>query len=467
MKRPLKNVTALILGDGGSRVIGFGVTVYLARILEPAGFGIITIGMAVLGYLLLAASPGIQTVEARNVAAVAHVDRERLGAVLSLRLVLALLLWLGTWGAAMLVIDRPETREIVILYAAAMVPLALVLDWFFAGREQFGPVGLSKVVNNAVYALVVIFFVRSAHDLRFTPVAFAFGALASAVTLFLLYRRQFGIIALRWDPAAWKRIAEANIPVGLATALGQNVTNLPPIVIGALMGASDAGQFSAAMKLVFVMLILDRLLNALFLPVMSRYLASRSDEIPQLFATVGRTVLLVILPGTVLSLLLAPWLVPMVFGEGYGDAVTLFRVLSPYAGLTVLSSMYVVTLIAAGRERDYTRLMMISSAVLAVLVLLLTPAFGPVGAAWGVVGGETVALVLLAREARIITGVTYGQLLLRPLAVTVPMTASFLLTSFMHPLFAALIGLGMFAAAALLAGGVRRDDIRFLRERFL
>jgi O-antigen/teichoic acid export membrane protein len=35
VKRPLKNVAAMLLGDAGSRVIGFGVSVYLARILEP------------------------------------------------------------------------------------------------------------------------------------------------------------------------------------------------------------------------------------------------------------------------------------------------------------------------------------------------------------------------------------------------------------------------------------------------
>jgi O-antigen/teichoic acid export membrane protein len=467
VKRPLKNIAAMLLGDGAARLIGFGVNVYLARILEPEGFGVISIGMAVLGYLLLVASPGIQTLETRTVAALGDVDRERVGAVLSLRLVLAAALWMITALLAVMVLDDKVLQGSVIRYAAAMIPLALLLDWFFAGRELFGVVGAAKTINAGVYGTLVLVFVHSGGDLLLTPIAFALGTVASAGMLAIIYRRRIGRIGLRWDPAAWRRIAAANAPVGLAVFLAQNVTNLPPIVVGVLGGAASAGQFSAALKLIFSLLMLDRLLNALFLPVMSRYAASRPEEVPQLFAVVGRTVLLAGVPITILGIILAPWIVPLIFGEGYSGAVGVFQILIPYVAMTLLSSVYVTVLIASGKERLYTALMIASTAVLAILVMSLTIGFGAAGAAWGVLGGEACALVLLARKAHALTRVNIRALLVRPLAVCLPMAAGLLLLPLMHPLSAALIALGILACSTLIAARNGWSDIRFLREKFL
>jgi polysaccharide transporter, PST family len=466
VKRPLKNVAAMLIGDAGSRVIGFGVNVYLARILEPAGFGIITIGMAALGYLLLAASPGIQTLEARNVAALGHVDHQRVGAVLSLRLILALLLW-GAAALAGPLIPDEAVRASVVRYAAALLPLAFLLDWFFAGREAFGAVGASKIVSAGVYAGIVVLLVRSADDLLLTPLAYTLGTAAAAVMLAVLYQRRFGWVQMRWDPGTWKRIAGENAPVGLATFLGQNVTNLPPIIIGAMAGAAQAGQFSAALKLIFALLMFDRLLNALFLPVMARYVASRASEVPALFAIVGRTVLFVILPLTILCMILAPWLIPLLFGDGYKEAAGLFCILAPYVAMTLLSSTYVVVLIAAGKERRYTTIMISATAVLATLVVLLTLIYGAAGAAWGVLGGETVALVLLGHEAHRITGVRVRRLLSRPLFAALPMCAGFFLIPPMHPVQAALTAIAIAVPFAAVAGWRSGGDIRFLREKFL
>lgn len=467
MKQPLKNAGALLIGDAGSRVIGFGVTVYLARILEPAGFGLITIGMAVLGYLLLAASPGIQTVEVRNVAASREVNPGRVGAVLSLRVALALLLLPAAWLAAAFVIEDPGTRTLVLLYAVALLPLALLLDWFFSGRERFGVVAGARLLNAGVYGVSVVLLVRSAGDIILAPAAFILGAGAAAAMLLIRYRRECGPVAFRWDPPAWRRILGENVPVGLATLLGQNVTNLPPIVIGLVAGASAAGQFSAAMKLVFVLLMLDRLLNALLLPVMSRYVASRPEDVPRLFTAVGRSVLLVILPCAILCAVLASELVPLIFGEGYGEAAVLFRILVPYVVLTLLSSLHVMMLVAAGKERRYTLLMIVSSAVSALLVILLALVAGPAGAGWAVVGGEAVALMLLAREARPVTAVPIRQIILRPAAAALPMAACLLWLSWLHPLIAAAVGIVVFGLSVVLLGGVSGEDLRFLRGRVL
>src|SRR5512137_3156507 len=93
VRRPLRNMTALFAGDVASRGIGFLITIYLARILGPAGFGLVSVGMALLGHLQLLSSPGVQLVEARNTARADGMDDRRFSGVLALRLALSIVLF--------------------------------------------------------------------------------------------------------------------------------------------------------------------------------------------------------------------------------------------------------------------------------------------------------------------------------------------------------------------------------------
>ncbi len=468
MKRPLRNVLALVMGDAGTRIIGFVVTVYLARVLEPSSFGVINIGLAVLGYLLLAASPGIQVVELRNVAAAPEVDTGRVGSVLSLRLALAFALLLGTWLMASLFVSDADTRDVVILYSCSLLPLALSLDWFFMGKEDFPTVSGSRVAGAFAYGFGAMALVRTASDLRATPVAFAAGNLLAAGILMAVARRQYGVIMLRWQPGAWLEILKTNLPVGLAAFLGQNVVNLPPLVISLVLSTAAVGYFSAAMKLIFVLLLLDRVVNAMLLPVFARYFSARPSEVPRLLTVVTKSVACCALPIGVLCAAYSGPLTGLVFGGSYSEAAPLLSVLAGYFVITLLSSVCVATLLGARKERQYTMIMVISSAFLVVLVVLLTLFSGATGAAWGVAGGELTAFLFLAKEVKSVTGVNVMTLLLKPALATVIMIIPLLIllrSGLSIP--AGIIGVVVFITGVFLTRTLRSEEINFLKERLV
>ncbi|MFN0158058.1 MAG: oligosaccharide flippase family protein [Bacteroidota bacterium] len=467
MKRPLQNILAMMLGDAGSRLIGFLVTVYLARILEPSGFGVINIGLSVLGFLALAGSPGIQVLEARNVAAAREVDRERIATVLAMRLALAVILLIAVWiGVRFLVTDQ-NTRTIVVLYAVSLIPLALMLDWYFLGKEDLLGVGVAKIATYAVYGTGVWVLIHSSEDVYLTPVAFAVGNITGMAFLFLRYRRQHGFVRLQWDPKAWGNILSENIPVGAATFLGQSVVNLPPILIAVFLSASEVGIFSAAMKIIFLLLILDRVFNALFLPVISRYYSHQPDQWPRLFAIALKTVVLLVLPIGVLGVVMSGSVINLVFGPGYGNATGVLAILLGYFVCTLVSSIFVNTLIVAGRDKKYTQIMFISTLILGILVVTGTVVFGLTGAAVGVVVAEAATMCLLGLEAQRIAGVSILPVIVRLLIAGAAMACVAFLLAGEH-LAVMLVGtLSTFVITVAATKGVDKEEIRFLQERFV
>ena len=467
MKRPLRNVISLSGGDAGSRVLGFLITVYLARVLEPAGFGVIHIGLAVLSYLALAGSPGIQILETRNTARSTRIDYQRIGDVLSLRVVLALGLWIGVSLVCVIFIESEDTRDVVILYGASLIPLALLLDWFFQGKEEFTPVGGSKLLNYAIYGLFVLVLVRSADDVRLTPVAFALGNVVAASFLFVLYFRWFGQLRFQWQPASWKQILRSSVPVGVATFLAQSAINLPPIVIGILLTSADVGVYSAAMKLVLLLLLLDRIFNGLFLPVVSRYSASKPLDVQRLVSITIKVIVVVALPLTVCTVIAANEAVALIFGSGYEAAGTLAQLLVGYFAITLANSVFGCTLIGIGREKEYTRMLIQGSTFLVVAVVTLTLFLGINGAALGVLVGEFSILVLQVLETKKVISLKVTKIILRPALASIAMGFTAYVAREMNVVLVLVISMAVFAVTIVLVKGLAKDEIRFLRERFV
>jgi len=467
MKRPLKNLLSLGFGDAGSRFLGFLVTVYLARVLEPSGFGVMNIGLAVLGYLGLVASPGIQILEVRNVAKLTGLDSARVGSVVSFRLALALLLWSGTIAVVHLVVERELIRNIIILFAASLVPLALMLDWFFQGKEDFVSVGIAKLVNYVVYGLLVLAMVQGKEGLLTAAAAFGAGNIAGAAILWVAYRRRFGRVKMQWSPAVWKEIATAGIPLGAAMFLTQSATNLPPLVIGMVVGTAEVGVYSAAMKLVFFLLLFDRLLSALFLPVVSRYFVTRSDVVPRLAEMTVKIIIVASLPIVVIGIILAPIAVVLVFGSSYEGAIPVLRILLGFFSFTLLNSVYMGILIGAGREKEYIRNAVAGALVLALLIIVMTAIAGIHGAAFGVAAGEFVILMLMMRASGLSVRVRFGHALIKPLAAGVVMAVVAYLSNDAGVLANCTLAFVAYVTALALLRGITRNELQFLRERFV
>jgi polysaccharide transporter, PST family len=423
MKRFVRNIFSLFSGDALLRLIGFSITVYLARILSPSGFGLFGIGLAVLGHLQLVASPGIQIIETRNVAAEAGEMSVRVGGVLFVRSVIAIVLAILAGMILPYVVGQPEMASCILLSLLSLFPMALFVDWVLQGKEDFVPLSASRVAGYLVYAAAVFLLVRSSGDVLYAPVAFFLGNMVTAIALLggLAYR--YGVPRLSWAPALWRAILVENAPTGAAVFFGQMVFNLPPLVVGYFLGTHQTGLFTAATKLVFLLMMADRVLNAVLLPALTRLLAERPDEVPALLSLIVKLIWLVGAPVAICGFIVAPTAISLVYGPEYAGAAIVIQIMLCYVGLTLVNSVAVCAIVSSKNEGAFARRMIAGSGVLAIAVIILTPLFGLAGAAAGTVVGEAVTLGLMAGKAMRFQPLLRLRPTWRGLAVLVPLCA--------------------------------------------
>jgi O-antigen/teichoic acid export membrane protein len=399
MKRLVRNIFSLFSGDALLRLIGFVITVYLARILAPSGFGLFGIGLAVLGHLQLVASPGIQVIETRNIAARAGTMPVRIGGVLVVRMTIAVLLAILAGVVVPFAVGSPELASCILLSLLSLFPMAVYVDWVLQGKEDFVPLSVSRVAGYLAYAVAVFLLVKQSGDVLYAPVAFFVGNMVTAIALLIGLAYRYGMPRMAWTPDLWRAILMENAPTGAAVFFGQMVFNLPPLVVGYFLGTYQAGLYTAATKLVFLLLMADRVLNAVLLPALTRLLAERSEDVPALLSLLIKLVWLIGIPTAICGALAAPAAIRLVYGQEYAGAAIVVQLLLVYVGLTLVNSIAVCTIVATKNEGAFARRMIAGSAVLAIAVIVLTPIAGLAGAAIGATIGEAVTLVLMTRKA--------------------------------------------------------------------
>lgn len=467
LKQPLKNTVAIGSADLVSRLLGFLATAYLARRLGASSFGLISIGLSVLGYVSLVSSPGLHIMGIRKVAASPESERLWTGDVTMLRFVLSLLGILLAGLLSLAILGPTSVWTMIVYWSWVAVPLALSLDWYFQGKSDLGPASLGRMLIYLIYLAGILLAVRSPEDVGWTAISFFVANVAGALLLGIVFTRRVGPLELRWRPQKWAPLLRESLPLGLSTILGQTIMNLPVILVGALLTAADTGFFSAAMKLVFFVLMIDRVFYTLFLPVVSRYRTRGEADFSRAAALGMKVMLTFSLPVMVAGMCYAPTFIALVYGPGYEPAAPVLQWALPYVLFTTMNTVLMSVMYADRRDAEFLRIMAVGTGLIVLLCTVLPPVLGVQGSAIGLSVGEAAMTAILLFRVKAVVPWS-GSATLVPMFAGGALMAGTILVLWQLPVALVIpVACIVFACTILVTGGLNRDDLRFLWGRFV
>ncbi len=465
MKKVSGNFLAVFFSDGITRIIGFAATVYIARLLAVEGFGLINFGLAFISYALLFANPGLTVIGAREVAKDAS-DRRYIEEILGLRLVLAAVIFIIFFVGTFLISDEGMTKQVILLYSVALFPFAVLLEFVFQGREEMAYIGVSRILQYAVYLIGLLIFVKSTRDILFVPLSFVVGYAASALFLFVIYVRKYRSFRFRFSLSQWRVILTASIPVGLAIIFNQVTISLPPIVLGLFKTNYEVGIFSAAYKVIFTLLIIERVFYYVFFPVLSRQYAENPEKLKSNFSFLTRFLFALTMPLSFGGLVLAPGIIHILFGQAFHDASNVLRVLLLYFVIVPINTIYGYGLIAIDREKQFSRIITLTAVISAALILLLGLKFGFYGAALALLISESLSIFLMHRALKRVVRFECIRYVLKPLVASIVMVFVLYLIQSWHLFTAIMIGICAYLAVFYLIRGFSTQDLKNIRHMF-
>jgi O-antigen/teichoic acid export membrane protein len=394
VRRLTTNFLSLAASEVARKVLGFLSVAYLARRLTVADFGLVSLGFTILSYTINISTAGLNLFGVKQVAR--GVDDTFTGRLIALRLFSAAVVFVLTALVAILVVHESLTVKLIVLFSCSLFAHALMLEWFYLGKEEMYVVSVGKSVTAAVYLILLLFLVRTDGDILLVAVAAVAGDFAMMLFYNIKYKRDGGVLQPVLDFSASKQMLRQALPLGTGTVLGQISVNLAPLALAILMTNVEVGLYSAASKLVVFLLLFDRVLGVMLLPASVRVHASSPDQLSLRLEEALKWILITALPICVGGMLVSRDIIRLVFGENFALAAELFQILIWFLCFTMIHTVFTTGLVAVAPTKIYGRVMMISAVVYLGTIVIFTRLFGLYGTVSAVVFSEG-ATLLLAR----------------------------------------------------------------------
>jgi O-antigen/teichoic acid export membrane protein len=302
---------------------------------------------------------------------------------------------------------------------AAAGAAQLTLSGALRSAQDLRPEATAKLVAGVLMLLVSGVCVALAPRAGTMLIALAVANLLALVPMLRAAR-----IVIRRGPAVrpWKSIRRA-APFGAMALATLAYYRSGTIALSAFSSSTQTARFAVASTVAWGMLCLANAVTTGLLP----RLADASDAADRAAVTrralVWITALGVVL-GVGVALFARPLLV-LVFGTRYGDAAAPLTVLAVATVLIAPAGVLGTALVAVGNLRPVAIQVGASLVVNVVVLVLLVPSQGALGAAAATLACETVALVLLAcTAARSLPGLAALPRLRAPVTSAVPAKAA-------------------------------------------
>ena len=405
-KRIAKNFSWLFFGNGLNGLMVLFMTVYVARVLGAASYGLYQFAQAFLIYLVLLVDHGLSILGVKEIAC----DKTRASqTALNIFVVRFLVACSLYFLAAGFLIVLPVNQQVRLLFFATFFFVfyrALSSEWVFQGLETMEYIPIFKIITTILTFGLTLWIIKGPQDIvKFPLIQAVVGVSLAVIFLMVIFRWILPARAKMLTPQKWGSIFWRALPLGVSVLLVQIYSNMDTIMLGFMDRQEVVGYYNVAYKVFYVCLGIFVVWLQTALPVMSRRMATDLASARVFIIKYARLTALAFIPMMLFVFLLAPVIIELVFGQEYLRAIPALRILIlQLLSVTIGTTFSLLILIPAGRYKDYLISVGVGASVNIVLNFLLIPRFSMLGAATATIVAEISSMLTAVYFARRVLG---------------------------------------------------------------
>ncbi|MFA6603515.1 MAG: flippase [Patescibacteria group bacterium] len=389
--RVAKNTAYLLSASVGQKILAFIYFTIVARSVGVEGTGRYFVAVSFTTIFSIFVDLGLANVLVREVAKVPENAQKLLANVLGLKAVLGVLTVAAVLLVSRLIGYPAETRLLITVAAGVMVldSIHLVLYAVMRGFQNLRYEAIGVVTGQAVIITTGIVFVLLKLPLVSLVIALLCGSIWNVAWAAWILNRQFGVKPiLRFDEAVIRFFGQVALPFAFAGIFSRVYSYIDSVMLSRLVSEEAVGYYSVGYKLTFAFQFLPMAFAAAIYPAMSEYYVKDRAKLAAVFMTAIKYLLLVVVPLTVGTFVLAGPIIHLVYGPAYDKSVLPLQILIFSLVFAFLYWPCGSLLNACDRQSQNTTVMGVTMIGNIILNVFLIPRFEAVGAAWSALIGN-------------------------------------------------------------------------------
>jgi O-antigen/teichoic acid export membrane protein len=397
-RRAALDIAVQAIGRFGNLALGVVVTLILVRGLGKGGFGEWSTVFAVTQIAANIGELGLNQVAVARAASEPERERDWLGALLSLRLALAVPTALLALLAVLLI---SPTRSVAVAGAliagTILVNAPAALNTVFQVRVR-NDISIATITLGSVlwFAGALAVSLLSKRIEAFAAVFLAAGAVTTAVTVALALRQM--PLRMRCSRTLWEPLMRVGLGVGAAGILVTLYVKLDQVLVFELAGSQPAGLYAGASRVLEqVQFIPSSVMTTLF-PLIAAAYPRDLARVRALLQSAGEYLAMASLPALAFTIVAARPIVELLFGASFAPAAPALPILM--GAFVAISFGYLNgnMIVLMRLQRAFFGYAAAGLLLNAPLNVLLIPRYGFLAAAWLTLATECLVMALTMRH---------------------------------------------------------------------
>lgn len=342
-----ENASWLIFEKGFTLIVGMAVGIYVARYLQPEGFGLLNYAISFVSIFSAFSTLGIDQIIVRELAKSDARKNELLGTGFLLKFAGSVFLFV-LMGFVLLFMehDRITNTLIIIIAGAELLKGFEVVNYFFQAKVLSKHVIQVQLLINFAMSITKIGMVFIRAPLIWFALIVAITSLMNAAGYYYAYQRKVG------TPRAWRfnkpmayELLRESWPLALYGIALNIQARIDQVMLGKMLNNYEVGQYSVALKVIEIFGFVPIILMNTFMPAITKArevtVALYHSRLVNLYRLMFLAFLLVSVP----IYFFAEDMVRIMFGARYqaaGYLLSLFALRLFFSNMGVGKSVFIV-----------------------------------------------------------------------------------------------------------------------------
>jgi O-antigen/teichoic acid export membrane protein len=407
MAHSVKTNYILNLINTGSQMLFPLITFpYACRVIEADGIGQVNFFSSIIGYITLFTCLGIPMYAIREIARerddVVKMNRTAIE-ILTLHTLLTLA---GYIIVVLLCLFVPQIKTDIPLFLVLSLTIfftSIGCEWFYQGIEDFKYITIRGLIVKIISCILLFVLVRTKDDLIYYGLYTVIGILGGNIFNFFRLRKYIHRENIIFSKLNIRRHLKPVLQVFSLNIVTSVYLQLNPVLLGFMKTTLAVGYFTAATKIMMMIMKLSSSLGVVMMPRLSNLIAgNKEEEFKALIQKSYDFTLAACLPLTAGLIFTAPYIISVLCGAEFIPAIATSQIIAPIILMVGISNVIgIQVLYPKGKINIVIKSCLIGAITDLILSVCLIPVLSHDGTAIAYLGAEimtTVSMYFLAKE---------------------------------------------------------------------